>query len=274
MKDKRKDLDDINLDLQDDLTTDFVESLARNIQLIPDAPSPRGFVEAAMASWRKSQRVLPSPASPISLTLLRKTQIIFSQGLWRDVVLGMLLLVLGYFVISRSEMLPPMLILPVVGCIPLLVVISSTARHMLCGMGELTRSLCIPLHWYVQARLLLVGVVSFLLNGIIMIAVIPVWDGDVLPRVALLWCIPTLINAAVALFLSARIRNFGQLAAVLALLPIFWLFLFSNESAVTWTDSVALVWLWGLAVMATALICGVLINNRRYLKKGGFLIGA
>jgi hypothetical protein len=167
-----------------------------------------------------------------------------------------------------------MLILPVVGCIPLLVVLANTARHTLCGMGELSLSLRIPLHWYLQARLLLVGMVALLLNEIVIVAVFPAWGGDVLVRVALLWCIPTLINTAIALALSARIRNFGQLATVLVLLPIFWLILFSGKPAAAWTASIELFWLWGFAIFAMAVLSGTVIINGRYLKRGGFLSGA
>ncbi|MNI54883.1 hypothetical protein D3C73_1098030 [compost metagenome] len=116
--------------------------------------------------------------------------------------------------------------------------------------------------------------VALLLNMIVIIIVFPSGSGDVLTRVALLWCIPTLMNTAIALVLSARIRNFGQLAIALVLLPIFWLFLLSGESIAVWTATIDLFWLSGLAVLAFAALGGAIFNNGRYLQRGGFLSGA
>ncbi|MBP1994478.1 hypothetical protein [Paenibacillus eucommiae] len=275
-KNNRNHQEDLKLDPQDDLTNDAVDEIVRHLQLMPEPPLPGGFVEEAMAGWRRSRekRVLPSLVSPTPLNLQQMARILFLQGLWRDVVWGVLLFALGFLVLNVGKVLPPMLILPVVGCIPLLVVVSNTARHALCGMGELTRSLRIPLQWYVQARFLLVGVVSLVLNEIVTVAFFPLWGEEVLSRVALLWCIPTLVNAAIALILSARIRSVGQLASVLVLLPVFWLILLSGEPIAVWTASVELFWLWGLAIAAAVLLGGAMLMNGKYLKKGGFLLGA
>lgn len=266
--------DDLDLNSQDELSEDTVETLVRHIQLMPEYPLPHGFVEEAMSNWRKSKRLLPSPVETPHLRLAQKAKIIVSQGLWRDVVLGVLLFVVGFLILSVSELVPTILILPVAGCIPLLVVIANTARHTLCGMGELSRSLRIPIHWYMQARLLFIGMVALLLNIIVIAVIFPAWGGEVLMRVALLWCIPTLMNAAIALMLSARIRSFGQLATVLVLLPIFWLILFSSESAITWTASIDLIRLSMLAILTMAMLVGTIIMNGRYLKRGGFLSGS
>lgn len=266
--------DDLDLNSQDELSSDTVETLVRHIQLMPEHPLPKGFVEEAMSNWRKSKRLLPAPSKPEYLNLLQKAKIVFSQGLWRDVALGVFMFVVGFLVLNVSELVPTTLILPVAGCIPLLVVIANTARHTLCGMGELSRSLRIPMHWYMQARLLLVSIVALLVNIIVIVVIFPSWGGDILTRVALLWCIPTLSNAAIALVLSARIRSFGQLATALVLLPFFWLILLSGESVVTWTASIELFWLSGLAAFAMMLLVGAIIMNGRYLKSGGFLSGA
>lgn len=266
--------EDLDLNSQNDLTMNHVETIVNYIKLLPEPPLPKGFVEEAMSIWRKSKSVLPQPVEPVYLNLQQKSQILFSQGLWKDVVLGVLLFLVGYFVLSASEMVSSMLILPIVGCIPLLVVLANTARHTLCGMAELSLSLRIPLHWYMQARLLLVGMLALLLNGGVTVAVFPAWGGETLSRVALLWCIPILINAAVALVLTARIRNIGQLVIGLFFLPVFWMILLSGESAAAWTASIELFWLWGIAFIAMVALCGTMISNARYLKRGGFLNGA
>ncbi len=274
MKDSQKQRDDIILDLKGEMTSEALDELVRNIRLMPEPPLPNGFVEEAMASWRRAKRVLPIPVQTAPLNLMRMIQILFSQGLWKDMLLGVLLFAIGFFVLTVSDVVPQMLILAVVGCIPLLVVVSNTARHTLCGMGELSRSFRIPMQMYILARLLLAGVVCLLLNELVTIVLFSVWGGDSMLRMALLWCIPTCMNAAAALVLSARIRHFGQLTTVLSMLPFFWLMLLSGQSIAAWTASVDLLWLWGLVVLAIVLLIGAISMNGRYLKKGGYLLGA
>lgn len=92
-------------------------------------------------------------------------------------MLGVILFVVGYLVLSVMEIVSPMFILSIVGCIPLLVVVSHTARNTLCGMGELARSFRIPLHRYVQARFLMAGVISLLINVSVTAMVTPVGTG-------------------------------------------------------------------------------------------------
>lgn len=93
-------------------------------------------------------------------------------------------------------------------------------------------------------------------------------------RMTLLWCIPILMNAAVASVLSTLIRNFRQLTTVLFSLPLFWMILFSGEFAVSWTTSVELFWLIGLGVLSAVLFVLAMRFQSRVLSKGGFLIGA
>ncbi|WP_409340472.1 hypothetical protein [Paenibacillus sp. MBLB4367] len=258
----------------DDLTDESLEQLARKIALLPEPPPPRGFVESAMANWRKSQRVLPPPVMPAPFSFRQKVQTIYAQGLWKDIALGLLLFVGGIVFLLVTHLVPSTLILPIVGCIPLLVVLSNTARLANCGMSELTRSLRLPLQWYMQARLLAIGMISLVINGITLFVLYPAGEGALMLRLALLWSIPTLLNTAAALSLAARIRNFGQLAAMLVLLPVCWLVLLTNQSVINWTVSIDIVRLGGLAALAALLLGGSLIINGSYLKKGGFLHGA
>lgn len=92
-------------------------------------------------------------------------------------MLGVILFVVGYLVLSVTEIVSPMFILSIVGCIPLLVVVSHTARNTLCGMGELARSFRIPLHRYVQARFLMAGLISLMINFSVTAMVTPLGKG-------------------------------------------------------------------------------------------------
>lgn len=91
-------------------------------------------------------------------------------------MLGVILFVVGYLVLSVTEIVSPMFILSIVGCIPLLVVVSHTARNTLCGMGELARSFRIPLHRYVQARFLMAGLISLMINFSVTAMVTPLGE--------------------------------------------------------------------------------------------------
>jgi hypothetical protein len=125
-----------------------------------------------------------------------------------------------------------------------------------------------------QARLLAIGMVSLVINGIALFVLYPAEEGALMLRLALLWSIPTLLNTAAALSIAARIRNFGQLAAMLILLPVFWLILLANQPVINWTASIDILRLGGLATLAALLLGGSLVINGSYLKKGGFLHGA
>lgn len=274
MSAKRNELDYMKLNLQREMTVEELNEIVTHIQFIPDPPLLEGFAEEAMNRWRKSKRALPAPVPPVPLSAQQQMKILFSQGWWREIVLGVILFVVGYLILSVTEMVSPMFILSIVGCIPLLVVVSHTARSTLCGMGELVRSFRIPLHQYVQARLLMAGVISFLLNLSVTAMSSPVWDHALVFRMTLLWCIPMLINGAAALVLSARIRNFRHLTTVLSMLPVFWMFLFSGEMVVNWTTSVQLLGLMGLTVLSAGIFTVAIIFQSRVLRKGGFLIGA
>jgi hypothetical protein len=248
--------------------------LARHIRMIPEPSVPDGFVEAAMADWRKSRRAMPVPADPVPLSWPAKVKIVIRQGFWRDCFMGVLLFAVVSGLLRISELVPALFILPVAGGIPLLVVLSATARQALCRMGELTRSLRLPLHWYLQVRLLLVGAVCILVNGIAAALLYPYWGGEVLARAALLWCIPTLLNAAIALVLSARIREFAQLVTLLMLLPVCWLVLASNGSFYKLVSSVSIQALCLHALAAAVIAAAAVMINSRDLRKGGYLVGA
>ncbi|WP_040949824.1 hypothetical protein [Gorillibacterium massiliense] len=254
--------------------TSKTEPIETAIRLLPVHPLPKGFVEEAMARWRKARAGLPAPLPPSPLRLQDKLKIVCAQGLWKEALLGILFFLLGYFLLSGREVLPPLLILPVIGCIPYLVCVAGTARQSLCGMGELTRSLRIPLHWYLQARLLLMGLLAVLMNTAASFRFFPAEDSGMLLRVALLWCIPLFVNAGAALFAATRIRSFGQLAVMLALLPVFWLILLSMNVVIAWAASVGLVWLWGLAGAGALVLGGALAMNSRDITRGGVLLGA
>lgn len=271
---KRNEQDYMKLNLQHEMTAEELNEIVTHIQFIPEPPLFDGFAEEAMNRWRRSKRALPVPVHPAPLSAQQQMKILFSQGWWRELVLGVILFVVGYLVLSVTEMVSPMFILSIVGCIPLLVVISHTARNTLCGMGELARSFRIPLHKYVQARFLMAGLISLLLNLGVSAMAFPVWDHELTFRMTLLWCIPILINGAAALVLSARIRNFRHLTTVLTMLPFFWLLLFSGDVVVNWTTSVQILGLVGLTVLSVVIFTVAMIFQSRVLKKGGFLIGA
>lgn len=271
---KRNEQDYMKLNLQHEMTVEELNEIVTHIQFIPEPPLFDGFAEEAMNRWRRSKRALPVPVPPVPLSTQQQMKIIFSQGWWRELVLGVILFVVGYLVLSVTEMVSPMFILSIVGCIPLLVVISHTARNTLCGMGELARSFRIPLHKYVQARFLMAGLISLLLNLGVSAMAFPVWDHELTFRMTLLWCIPILINGAAALVLSARIRNFRHLTTVLTMLPFFCLLLFSGDVVVNWTTSVQILGLVGLTVLSVVIFTVAMIFQSRVLKKGGFLIGA
>jgi hypothetical protein len=273
MSSKRNEQDYIKLNLQYEMTAEELNELVTHIQCIPEPPLLDGFAEEAMHRWRRSQRAIPAPVSPVPLSAQQQIKILFSQGWWRELVLGVILFVIGYLVLSVTEMVSPMFILSIVGCIPLLVVVSYTARNTLCGMGELARSLRIPLHKYVQARILMAGMFSLLLNLSVTAMAFPVWGHELLFRTMLLWCIPILINGAAALVLSARIRNFRYLSSVLFMLPVFWILLFSGEVVVNWMTSVQLLGLMGLTVLSAGIFTVALIFQANVLRKGGVLIG-
>ena len=93
-------------------------------------------------------------------------------------------------------------------------------------------------------------------------------------RVAMLWCIPLLVNAAVSLILAARVRHVGQLSALFVLLPIFWLLLLSENKMLVWATSTSLNSLAGVTFLSALILGGVMIANAWYLKRGGFLRGA
>ncbi|MEK4999168.1 MULTISPECIES: hypothetical protein [Paenibacillus] len=274
MRVKRNHQDYLNLNLQDEMTAESVEEIVNYIRCIPEPPRLDGFAEEAMSRWRKSKRALPAPVPPVPLFARQQLRILFSQGWWKEVVLGVILFVVGYLVLSVMQIVSPMFILSIVGCIPLLVVVSHTARNTLCGMGELARSFRIPLHRYVQARFLMAGVISLLINVSVTAMVTPVGETEFMLRMTLLWCIPILNNAAVALVLSTLIRNFRQLTTVLFMLPLFWMILFSGEFAVRWTMSVELFWLMGLGVLSAVVFSLAMRFQSRILSRGGFLIGA
>ncbi|MCL6458699.1 MAG: hypothetical protein K6T85_11895 [Gorillibacterium sp.] len=265
------------LDIPDELVQAEVEALIQSIKLIPEPPAPRGFVEEALANWRQvEQRGFWSrvPAAPVPLRAWQKTRIVLSQKLWRDALLGALLFIIGWLVLRAGDILPPIFVLPIVGCIPLLVSVQSIARQVLCGMGELTRSFRFPLQEYLHARLLLMGAASLLLNVVVMLISFPEGDSKFLIRVALLWCIPLLVNAAVSLILAARIRHVGQLSVLLALLPIIWLVLLSEEKMLLWATSTSLSGLASVVILLALVLSGVTMANERYWKRGGFLHGA
>lgn len=266
--------DYMNLNLQNEMTAETVDKIVNHIQFIPEPPLHDGFVEEAMVRWRRSKRALPAPVPPIPLLARQQMKVLFSQGWWREVVFGVFLFVVGYFVLSVTEIVSPIFILSIVGCIPLLVVVAQTARNTLCGMGELARSFRIPLHRYVQARLLMAGGMSFLLNVSVTAMVTPVGGNEFMLRMTLLWSIPILINAAVALIVSARLRNFIHLTTVLSMLPVFWMILLSGDFAEKWTMSVEVVWLMGLAVLSVLIFTLAMSFQARVLRRGGFLIEA
>lgn len=274
MRAKRNHQDYMDLNLQDEITAETVDEIVHYIQFVPEPPLPDGFIEEVMARRRQSKRALPAPVTPIRLLAWQQMRILFAQGWWREVALGVFLFGLGYLVLSVTEIINSMYILSIVGCIPLLVVVSYTARNTLCGMGELARSFRIPLHRYVQARLLMAGGIALLLNISVTAMVTPVGENELMLRMTLLWCIPILINASVALILSARIRNFIQLTTVLSMLPVFWMILFSEEFTVRWTMSVELLWLMGIAVLSLVIFGLAMSFQSRVLRRGGFLIGA
>lgn len=274
MKDKWLEYKDWHANDPDKLPEEATQALEQAIRMIPEPPLPSGFVEAAMANWRKSRLALPVPVDPIPLTWWDKLQIVVRQGFWVNCLLGVLLFIAASWLLNANEFVPPLLILPVVGCIPMLVVLSATARQSLCRMGELTRSLRVPLYWYLQARMLLIGGVCLLVNGIAAAALYPQWGEDPLMRVVLLWCIPMLVNTAIALVLAARIREFGQLVAALVLLPVMWLILSSSKPIYLWLSSVEMYWL-AISALAALLLMGAAIRvSGRDLQKGGVLIGA
>lgn len=271
---KHNEQDYIKLNLQHEMTAEELNEIVTYIKYIPEPPPLDGFAEEAMNRWRRSKRALPAPVSPVPLSARKQINILFSQGWWREVVVGVILFVIGYLVLSVTEMVSPMFILSIVGCIPLLVVVFHTARNTLCEMGELARSFRIPLHKYVQARFLMAGLISLLLNLSVTATAFPVWDHELVFRTTLLWCIPILINGAVALVLSARIRNFRHLTTMLTMLPVFWMLLFSGEVVVNWTTSVQLLGLMGLTVLSAGIFTIAMIFQSRVLRRGGFLIGA
>lgn len=274
MKAKYNHQDYMELELQDEMTERSVNEIVNHIQCIPEPPLLDGFIEEAMTRWRRSKQALPAPVPPVPLLAREQMKILFSQGWWREVMLGVLLLIIGYLVLSVTEIVNPMFILSIVGCIPLLVVVSQTARNTLCGMGELARSFRIPLHRYVQARLLMTAGIAFLLNISVTAMVTPIWGGELMLRMTLLWCIPIQINAAVALILSVRIRNFIPLTTVLSMLPVSWLVLFSEDFTVRWAMSVDVFWLMGVAVLVALIFTLAMNYQSRILRRGGFLIGA
>lgn len=274
MSAKRNHQDYMKLNLKDEMTAEALEEIVAHIEFIPEPPLLDGFAEEAINRWRRSKRALPAPVPPVPLSSKQQIKILFSQGWWRELILGVILFVIGYLVLSVTEMVSPMFILSIVGCMPLLVVVSHTARNTLCGMGELARSFRIPLHKYVQARFLMAGVISLLLNLSVTAMAYPVWDRELVFRTTLLWFIPILINGAAALVLSAQIRNFRHLTTVLSMLPIFWMLLFSGEVVVNWATSVQLLGLMGLTILSVVIFTVAMIFQSRVLRRGGFLIGA
>ncbi|CAH1054151.1 hypothetical protein [Paenibacillus pseudetheri] len=274
MSTQRNEQDYMKLNLQHEMTGEELNEIVTHIKYIPEPPLLEGFAEEAMNRWRSSKRALPAQESPVPLSARQQIKILFSQGWWRELILGVILFVVGYLVLSVTEMVSSMFILSIVGCMPLLVVVSHTARNTLCGMGELVRSFRIPLHKYVQARFLMAGLISILLNLSVTAMAFPVWDHELVFRTTLLWFIPILINGAVALVLSARFRNFRHLTTVLFMLPVFWMVLLSGEVAVNWMTSVQLLGLMGLTVLSAGIFTIAMIFQSRVLRKGGFLIGA
>lgn len=274
MSTQRNEQDYMKLNLQHEMTLEELNEIVTHIKYIPEPPLLEGFAEEAMNRWRSSKRALPGQESPVPLSVRQQIKILFSQGWWRELVLGVILFVIGYLVLSVTEMVSPMFILSIVGCMPLLVVVSHTARNTLCGMGELARSFRIPLHKYVQARFLIAGVISILLNLSVTAMAFPVRDHELVFRTTLLWFIPILINGAAALVLSGQIRNFRHLTTVLSMLPFFWMLLFSGEVVANWATSVQLLGLMGLTILSVAIFTVAMIFQSRMLRKGGFLIGA
>ncbi|MEK4297125.1 hypothetical protein BSK65_04215 [Paenibacillus odorifer] len=274
MSTQRNEQDYMKLNLQHEMTLEELNEIVTHIKYIPEPPLLDGFAEEAMNRWRSSKRALPGQESPVPLSVRQQIKILFSQGWWRELVLGVILFVIGYLVLSVTEMVSPMFILSIVGCMPLLVVVSHTARNTLCGMGELARSFRIPLHKYVQARFLIAGVISILLNLSVTAMAFPVRDHEQVFRTTLLWFIPILINGAAALVLSGQIRNFRHLTTVLSMLPFFWMLLFSGEVVVNWATSVQLLGLIGITILSVVIFTVAMIFQSRMLRKGGFLIGA
>lgn len=274
MKVKHKHQDYEILNLQKEMTVETIDEIVSHIQFIPEPPLLEGFVEEAMSGWRKSKQALPSPEPPVPLLTRQQMTLLFSQRWWQEVLFGVLLFAGGYFILSVTEMVNSMFILSIVGCIPLLVVVTYAVRNTLCGMGELACSFRIPLHRYVQARLLMAGAVTFLLNIGVTALVAPEQENGLILRMTLLWCIPILINSAAALIVSVWVRSFIPMTALLSMLPVFWMIVFSEDFTVRWTMAVELFWLMGLAVLSAMVLILAMGYQARVWREGGYLSGA
>ncbi|WP_150275346.1 hypothetical protein [Paenibacillus tepidiphilus] len=262
------------LELQEHWTSHELNSVIRHIRDIPEAPVPDGFVAAAMQRWRRTRLAFSPPATPSPLSFTRWLRIVTSQGLWPALLLGLSFYAAAYALLQWNEEMHPLLILSVIGCIPLFAVTLNTARHALCGMGELTRSLRISLHRYVLTRLLLAAATALLVNSCITLVLIaagvPIQPG----RFILLWSIPLLLNTAASLQLSARIRNFRQLAVSLSVLPCIWLTVLVGDPVQRFLTTLPLPFLMLASAASLVLLALAAKGQARHIQQGGMILEA